>query len=62
MTGLSLAPNSVEPQQGDGNPVRQLQELLELTDFVRYSLAGNLRCATCGDQVGSAWDSQLEAA
>jgi hypothetical protein len=43
VTGLSLAPNSIQPQQGGSDPTAQLQELLALTDWVRYSLAGNLR-------------------
>ena len=43
MTGLALAPNGVDPPQGDGDPAKQLEELLMLSDWVRYSLAGNLK-------------------
>jgi len=43
VTGLFLAPNSSEPQQGGPKPEQQLDELLTLTDWIRYSLAGNLK-------------------
>ncbi|KAL6752790.1 glycoside hydrolase superfamily [Haematococcus lacustris] len=40
VTGLALAPSSC---RGQGGPEAQLQELLQLSDWLRYSLAGNLR-------------------
>ena len=43
VTGLALAPNGVDPPQGDADPAKQLEELLMLSDWVRYSLAGNLK-------------------
>ena len=42
MTGLALQPNSSKQAQTEA-PAAQLQALLQLTDWVRYSLAGNLR-------------------
>lgn len=42
MTGLALAPNG---NRGQGDVAAQLNELVHLTDWVRYSLAGNLRWA-----------------
>lgn len=41
VTGLALAPNGT---QGQGDATAQFQQLLVLSDWVRYSLAGNLRC------------------
>lgn len=41
MTGLSLTPNGYSSTQGD--VAAQARELGVLTDWVRYSLAGNLR-------------------
>ncbi|KAJ9508470.1 hypothetical protein QJQ45_012002 [Haematococcus lacustris] len=38
--GCTLAPSSC---RGQGGPEAQLQELLQLSDWLRYSLAGNLR-------------------
>lgn len=40
VTGLALTPNSNTQQ---GTPAQQLKELLTLTDWVRLTLAGNLR-------------------
>ena len=45
MTGLSLASNE---STGQGDAAAQAQELLVLSDWVRYSLAGNLRCVGVG--------------
>ncbi len=40
VTGLSLAPNN---STGQGDVEAQAQELLVLADWIRFSLAGNLR-------------------
>lgn len=45
VTGLALAPNG---GTGQGDPQDQAQELRQLTDWVRYSLAGNLRWGAGG--------------
>ena len=60
MTGLALAPNSIEPQQSASDPGKQLEELMVLTDWVRYSLAGNLRWGTevDGGRQGDRWGSE----
>ena len=42
VTGLALAPNGNTAQ---GGPAAQVSELLVLSDWVRISLAGLLRCA-----------------
>ena len=41
MTGLALAPNACT---GQGEPEAQLAQLLVLSDWARYALAGNIRC------------------
>ena len=41
VTGLALTPNQISLSQGSNETM--MKELLELTDWVRWSLAGNLR-------------------
>lgn len=42
-TGLAVAPNGASHQ---GSAKEQLATLLHRTDWVRFALAGNLRCDT----------------